>query len=139
MISSVFVYGTLKRGYCREPFWPARPRLITSSWTLGSLFRGPEYPAMTVGDDRVLGECWHFEPAQMDRVLQTLDEVEGTNQPGRDDLYVRVQTDVFSLDDRPLATAWVYHYAVPPVRHGFRPITQKSTAGYVAWPETGSP
>ena len=136
MITSVFAYGTLKRGQCRDKCWPAKPIRVSTVWTFGSLFARDDYPAMLAGDDHVLGECWEFEPAVMERVLRRLDEVEWTNQPGQPDLYHRVTIEVFDLDGRPFSTAYGYQYATNPLNDGFVLMVPKSTGGYVAWPDT---
>lgn len=136
MIKSVFVYGTLKRGQCRENCWPARPIKVVPAWALGTLFSRYDYPAMLAGNDRVLGECWEFDVDDMDRVVDRLDEVEWANQPGQPDLYTRVTIDVFDSKGQRISSALTYHYATDPILDGFTRVTPQSTEGYVAWPET---
>lgn len=139
MISRIFVYGTLQQGQCRAAMWPVLPNNVTRSWTLGTLFGRDDYPAMIEGDDRVLGECWQFDPSAMDKVLAALDIIEGANQPGRPDLYVRREVDVWALSDdssQPSTVpkrAWTYHYATDPHHDRFEAITP-SQDGYVGWP-----
>lgn len=133
MITTVFVYGTLKRGQCRESLWPVAPRRIQPGWTRGALFDRPDYPAMTAGPDRVLGELWTFEAERVDAVLKVLDQIEGANQPGQVDLYHRVVTAVAADDESPLGEAWSYHYATDPLADGFQRILADRT-GHVQWP-----
>jgi gamma-glutamylcyclotransferase (GGCT)/AIG2-like uncharacterized protein YtfP len=78
---------------------------------------------MIPGDDRVSGELWRFDPSKIETVLETLDQIEGTNQPGQDDLYRRVEVEVRTLQDTRLGNAWVYHYAGEPIRDGFSLVT----------------
>jgi gamma-glutamylcyclotransferase (GGCT)/AIG2-like uncharacterized protein YtfP len=135
MINAVFVYGTLKRGYCREKCWPVSPIRVSAGWTFGALYSRDDFPAMLAGDHRVAGECWEFEPDVMERVLRRLDKVEWTNQPGQPDLYHRVIVDVFDADGNMMQSAYGYRYALDPLDDGFKLVVPKSEVDYVAWPE----
>lgn len=143
MISSIFVYGTLKRGQCRGAMWPVQPMGVFPVFTHGTLFDRQDYPAMTSGTDCVAGERWDFHPDQMPRVLEVLDAIEGANQPGFPDLYRRVVVATWRLsEDRGLSggsglsggparcsdtgtstiastIAYTYHYAREPSDDGF--------------------
>ena len=134
MITAVFVYGTLKRGQCRSGLWPAEPLSVQPAWTLGKLFGRSDYPALTAGQDRVLGELWRFPTDDIASVLETLDQIEVTNQPGQDDLYVRVFVETWDLDDQPLEQAYVYHYATDPASDGFVRI-EPVDDGFARWPD----
>jgi gamma-glutamylcyclotransferase (GGCT)/AIG2-like uncharacterized protein YtfP len=138
MIQAVFVYGTLKRGQCRGQMWPAEPLSIQLAWTTGSLFSGPEYPAMIRGQDHILGELWTFAADDMPQVLEVLDEIEGTNQPGMPDLYHRVVLDVQCLDSAFWVRAYSYQYAKDPALDGFVPV-MPGPASYVSWPVGSDP
>ncbi len=138
MIQAVFVYGTLKQGQCRFRLWPSEPQSIVPAWTRGSLFGRRDYPAMVAGEDRVIGELWRFEQADVQRVLTTLDEIEGTNQPEMEDLYVRVEIEAWSLDDRPLEPAYAYHYATDPAADGFIRLQPHGNDASVQWPASQS-
>lgn len=133
MITAVFVYGTLKRGECRCGLWPAQPLSVQAAWTRGTLFGRSDYPAMTAGDDRVLGELWCFDGADIKRVLEMLDQIEETNQPGREDLYVRIEVDSWDLTDQPLERANVYLYATDPTSDGFVRL-EPGDDQFVQWP-----
>lgn len=128
IITAVFVYGTLKRGQCRESRWPVPPHAIHAAWTQGCLFDRSDYPAMTPGTQRVRGEVWQFTAEQMERVLEVLDEIEVVPE-----LYVRAAVEVFDGDNQPLGTAWTYHYATDPTTDGFKKI---EATGFdpVQWP-----
>ncbi len=132
--AAVFVYGTLKRGQCRESMWPAPPATVCEGFVFGSLFGREDYPAMTGGHDRVLGECWQFEMAEMPAVLEVLDRIEGTNQAGEADLYHRVIVDVFDLRGNLLGEAYTYRYASDPLADGFVLLCAAGKETYVAWP-----
>jgi gamma-glutamylcyclotransferase (GGCT)/AIG2-like uncharacterized protein YtfP len=135
MIHAVFVYGTLKRGQCRGGLWPAEPVLVRDAWIRGDLFGRHDYPALTAGQNRVIGELWSFRPEDIDRVLRTVDEIEGTNQPGQPDLYARVPVETWDLDRRQLSQAYTYRYATNPVDDGFV-MLHPDEEGWVGWPET---
>ena len=66
-------------------------------------------------------------------VVETLDEIEGTNQPGQQDLYVRIEVDTWDLTDQPLERANVYHYATDPTSDGFVRL-KPGDDGFVRWP-----
>jgi gamma-glutamylcyclotransferase (GGCT)/AIG2-like uncharacterized protein YtfP len=132
-IDAVFVYGTLKRGQCRERMWPAEPIDIDQGWVRGRLYGRSDYPAMTPGEDRVRGELWRFPAEAMPEILTVLDEIEGTNQPGQADLYCRVVVDVLDARSSFLRAAYAYHYATDPLGDGFHRIQPRGAE--VAWPE----
>ncbi|WP_231615716.1 gamma-glutamylcyclotransferase family protein [Novipirellula artificiosorum] len=132
---SVFVYGTLMRGQCRQSLWPRVPASVDAGWVFGSLFDREDYPAMRSGPDRVLGECWTFAADDMKAVLRALDEIEAASDPPCEgDLYHRVLIEVFSHADQSLGTAFAYHYATDPVEDGFAPIVPDSPSAFVRWP-----
>lgn len=133
MITAVFVYGTLKRGQCRSELWPAQPLSVQAAWTRGTLFGRRDYPAMTAGSDRVLGELWKFRADDIARVLETLDEIEGASQPGQKDLYARIEVETWDLTDQPLENANVYHYAIDPTSDGFVRL-EPGEDGFARWP-----
>ena len=91
-ICTVFVYGTLQSGQCRQACWPHPPIEIRPAWTLGALYDRTDYPAMKSGSDRVRGQWWRFDPEHLASTLQALDEVEAAP-----DLYQRVIVDVFDI------------------------------------------
>ncbi|MGI9470254.1 MAG: gamma-glutamylcyclotransferase family protein [Rubripirellula sp.] len=145
MITRVFVYGTLKRGQCRDGLWPCVPRSVNATWTRGTLYGRSDYPAMIPGQDRVTGECWSFSAEDMVAVMQTLDRIEGANQPGQPDLYHRVEVDVWDLEipdesaagsESPPQRAVAYHYVNDPGLHGFRKIKPSRPDACVGWSES---
>lgn len=133
-IIGVFVYGTLKRGQCREVMWPTPPLGIDRGWVHGRLYGRHDYPAMIRGPDRVQGELWRFSAETLSRVLEVLDEVEGTNQPGSPDLYHRDVVEVFDETRNLLGHAFTYRYASDPIDDGFHPL-EPNEQGCVAWPQ----
>lgn len=132
-VSQVFVYGTLKRGEIRGNLWPVPPQSVQSAWTKGTLYAGPDYPAMVSGDDWVLGEAWSFASEEIEDVLRVLDEIEGTNQPNVPDLYRRVTAAVYRPDGTGLGDAFAYLYATDPEKHGFHRVNP-GAGKWVAWP-----
>jgi gamma-glutamylcyclotransferase (GGCT)/AIG2-like uncharacterized protein YtfP len=151
MISSVFVYGTLKRGQCRGVMWPFEPLRVSLVFTHGTLFDRHDYPAMTSGTDHVVGEKWDFHPEQMQRVLEVLDAIEGANQVGVPELYRRVVVTTWDLcesgaaencfDAETSRKSYTYHYASDPVDDGFIRILPDQSdevrvGRFVQWPTT---
>jgi len=130
VVSSFFVYGTLKQGQCREHCWPADPLSVRPAWTRGQLFSRPDYPTLIPGDDRVLGELWQFDDRHVGKVIASLDRIEGANQPGQPDLYRRDLFAVFNLDDELLGQAFVYLYETNPEIEGFTRVI----GDQIEWP-----
>ena len=90
-IHSIFVYGTLKQGQCREHCWPCKPLSVELATTRGALYDLGPYPALLHGknhEEKVLGEIWTFRPADIADTLRVLDSIEGFGQ-GNVDLYTR--------------------------------------------------
>lgn len=94
MTNRLFVYGTLKRGECRESMWPRRPLAVRVAYVLGSLYDLGEYPGLWCGDEQpdewVAGELWTIADDDLDVTLRVLDEIEQTDQPGCVNLYDRI-------------------------------------------------
>jgi gamma-glutamylcyclotransferase (GGCT)/AIG2-like uncharacterized protein YtfP len=85
----IFVYGTLKRGMCRESAWPHPPLKVETALAAGRLFDLGAYPAMTTGPHWIQGELWSFQPEHLAKTLARIDTIEGFH--GHDeDLYKRV-------------------------------------------------
>lgn len=137
-LEHVFVYGTLKRGQCREDLWPKVPVSVAPAWTWGSLFDLGPYPALLGGSDRVLGELWSFEPSEMATVLEVLDQIEGTNQPGLPNEYDRQQVQVTSWGcGGGELEASTYRYADQAIAHQLEPVAANcflEGQPYVQWP-----
>lgn len=136
----VFVYGTLKRGQCREDCWPRIPVRVEPAWTFGSLFDLGPYPALLVGGDRVLGDLWSFDPSDMPAVFAALDRIEGTNQPGAPNEYDRVLVRVTSWSRGELCAS-TYRYADPQIAGQLAPLEASCRVrglSYVQWPRAGA-
>ena len=130
MVTSFFVYGTLKQGQRNEGVWPAKPRSISPGWVHGRLYSRADYPAMIDGTDQVLGELWTFASADIDKVIEALDWLEGTNQPGRADLYRRVISAAYNLEHQQMTQAYLYLYETDPEREGFT----RAVGATISWP-----
>ena len=85
---------------------------------------------MIAGTDRVLGELWTFGHDDVGLVIATLDRIEGTNQAGQPDLYRRVESGVYGMDDQLLTQAYMYLYESNPEHDGFTEIV----GSMVSWP-----
>ncbi len=126
-----FVYGTLKRGQCRESLWPVRPVKVQEAWVRGCLYGRSDYPALLPGEGRVEGELWECPAEEIHRVLAVLDEIEGTDGNGPGDLYHRHVVDVFA-GDQEVIRAYTYFYHRDPIADGFRRVSE--AGGVQVWP-----
>jgi gamma-glutamylcyclotransferase (GGCT)/AIG2-like uncharacterized protein YtfP len=88
-VHSIFAYGTLKRGGCREHVWPFRPLRIEQGFVRGTLFDLGPYPALTEGMDWIRGEIWRIAHRHWVDTLAVLDAEEGYGLSGEPDLYTR--------------------------------------------------
>lgn len=132
--SSFFVYGTLKRGQCREHVWPCEPLSVKTAWLRGELYSRVDYPALRSGEDRVQGEVWTFADHQLEQVLPVIDAIEGTDGNRPDDLYHRFTVEAFELSGSTLGQVMTYRYVRDPLSDGFVRLSPESPGTYVAWP-----
>ncbi len=105
-----FVYGTLKRGECREICWPCKPTTVEQAWVYGELYDAGSYPALVSGHDRVLGELWTFPESRFREIVRVLDEVEEYHPESAHNLYNRERIDCETLSGR-RELAYTYLYA----------------------------
>ncbi len=105
----IFVYGTLKpdesayEKYCAPYVTQAEVALMR-----GQLFHLPQgYPAMTAGDLWVTGALLTL---RAETAISYIDQFEDydPDRPTTSNLYQRLQRPVFSPNQQPLGTAWVY-------------------------------
>ncbi len=134
-LEHVFVYGTLKRGQCREGCWPRAAAMVRPAWTLGRLLDLGPYPALVAGNDRVRGELWSFASNDMPLVVCRLDQIEVTNQPGLVNEYDRIHVVVY-MDDGQALSAYAYRYSAHQPTEG-RSVVLANTMidgeDYVVW------
>lgn len=106
----VFVYGTLRRGDCRDINVAYDGAVfLRAGWVGGALYDLGEYPGLRLDADtgRVVGEIYDVPPA----TLAELDELEGYD-PARVDAseYVRKRTLVRG-ESGEVDECWVYEIA----------------------------
>ncbi len=71
----VFVYGTLKRGYCRAHVMErAHPQRVAPATVRGRLVDLGDYPGLVAGDGVVHGELWSYD--EVGELLGELDAIE---------------------------------------------------------------
>jgi gamma-glutamylcyclotransferase (GGCT)/AIG2-like uncharacterized protein YtfP len=115
IVTNVFVYGTLKRGQCREKMWPRTPLSIRTGYVRGWLFDLGPYPAMWCADchevsgeacndipcpcDWVKGEIWSLAKDDLAITIEELDEIEETNQPHTCNQYDQILVRVYQSPD----------------------------------------
>lgn len=131
-IAAVFVYGTLKRGQCRDRAWPVAPQNVRPAFVRGILWGRDDYPALLPGDGLVLGELWRFAPGDMAIVLTKLDEIEGTEGNSPHDLYHRREVEVCDQQGQVMQTAFTYFYNRNPLADGFERAPEVD--GIQCWP-----
>ena len=111
-LTSVFVYGTLKRHGNRHHLWPYPPSRIVSTRIKGFLYDMGPYPALCLpGTDWIAGERWELAPEDLGEMLRALDEIEGHAQRP-DDLYRRCVVDCYD-EDGSVHPAYTYQFAQP--------------------------
>ena len=143
-IQSLFVYGSLKRGFLREAAWPHAPLRVHAGRIHAQLFDLGPSPAVVLtsdGDSRnecVFGEAWMIAPEHLAKTLQVLDNVEGFILHRDDNEYLRKVTEV-TLDSGNRIQAFVYEYANRNRLIQCRRIVANATFGSTecaAWPDS---
>lgn len=133
----VFVYGTLKKGQCREKCWPIPAVAVRPAWTLGELYDLGPYPALLRGKRRIAGQLWSFNQCDIWAVTQALDSIECTNQPNVPNEYDRVSVPVFTLEQLE-HQAEIYLFANPEQLQTTARLVEASLSfqnqRYVVWP-----
>ncbi|WP_197451947.1 gamma-glutamylcyclotransferase family protein [Rosistilla carotiformis] len=109
----IFVYGTLKRGECRERMWPKGPLKVEEAFVRGCLYNLGPYPAMIAGEDWIAGEVWSIAEKDLAETIDALDEIEGFDPASDNNLYTRVRINWYAApdDSAKRGTASTYHYA----------------------------
>jgi gamma-glutamylcyclotransferase (GGCT)/AIG2-like uncharacterized protein YtfP len=114
LLTAVFAYGTLRRGFCRASCWPKAPRQVDTAFVQGSLVDVGPYPGLLPGLDWIRGELWQLAPEDIQETLSVLDDVEGYVQHENENLYQRIVIDVYATPGGPFwAQAYTYHLVRP--------------------------
>jgi gamma-glutamylcyclotransferase (GGCT)/AIG2-like uncharacterized protein YtfP len=124
-ILSIFVYGSLKRGFLRENAWPRSPRSIQTGVIEAELYDLGPYPGICHPEKRlespfsqslpelasfVAGELWTVAADDMAITLKVLDEVEGYEALRGQNEYTRVEVNVL-VESGDLIPSYAYYYA----------------------------
>ena len=129
----IFVYGTLQRGQLREHCWPHKPVSVTEAFVLACLYDLGEYPAITVGGDRVAGEVWTIRESDAPETLAMLDQIEGYS--GRpEDLYERCSVTAKLLRTGQEVDVFTYFFARGELLEECRRVCPSSVDGLCRWP-----
>jgi len=155
IVTNVFVYGTLKRGQCRETMWPRAPLSIRPGFVCGWLFDLGPYPAMWCGDclelendasentpcqcDWIEGEVWTLAKEDMSITIEKLDEIEETNQPQSCNHYDQILVRAYDAPYRmgqtsPSVLALTYQFSDLRRLPSSRRIHASASPHIVAWP-----
>ena len=153
--TNVFVYGTLKRGQCRETMWPRAALSIRPGYVRGWLFDLGPYPAMWCADcdelenessendlcqcDWIEGEVWTLAKEDMSITIEELDEIEETNQPQArnwyDQILVRVYKTPYQADQASSSVlALTYQFSARSNLPSSSRIHATASSNIVAWP-----
>ncbi len=128
-----FVYGTLKRGECRQNVWPRPPSFIEDAVVVGDLYDAGNYPALLPGTDKVLGEMWSFPSADFDVIVKVLDDIEEYRVDDPYNLYNREVLECETLSGR-RTVAYTYVYARLQDLPTFTRLNAKDTGSeFVQW------
>jgi len=106
----IFVYGTLKvGGYYASNFDNVRID-VKRAMVPGKIYDGAGYPRLRLDDDEklVYGELHTYEEG--DDVLHLMDQIEGYQPKGNNNLYNRKKVKVL-LENGESEEAYVYEYA----------------------------
>ena len=90
----IFVYGTLRDGESNHHFLQNASCLLKQAWVHGELFDTDcGYPVMKSHDiEKVIGEVYEVSSS----VLVSIDELEGYQMNGTNNLYERITLDVYN-------------------------------------------
>ncbi len=113
---SVFVYGTLKPGQANYGCCGNHLLSTEAAMMRGQLFDLPVgYPAMTLGDQWVLGHRLIFPDEE---ILLILDELEdySPHRPSDENEYQRVWVEMFSRQAQSLGNGWTYQMDIERVQ-----------------------
>jgi gamma-glutamylcyclotransferase (GGCT)/AIG2-like uncharacterized protein YtfP len=105
---SIFVYGTLKPGQSNYGCCCDHVSRADAAMVRGQLFDLPVgYPAMTLGDQWVLGYRLTFAD---EAILLILDELEdySLHRPSHHNEYQRVWVQIFNREGQSLGEGWTY-------------------------------
>lgn len=109
-LTSLFVYGTLKRGEINDVLLTPFARAVETGTISGLLYDVGTFPALVEGAETVHGEIVRVDPAHMARVLAVLDRLEGYDPKDESgSLYVRRVVEVAIGGDQ-TEEAYVYFY-----------------------------
>lgn len=100
-MTRLFVYGTLKRGFCRQSYL-AHEQFVSTAWTLPNyqLLDCGSYPALIGnGQNEIVGELYDVS----EKTMLILDGVEGVDEG----LYARGDVE---LSDGSIAVAYFYTF-----------------------------
>ncbi len=113
---SIFVYGTLKPGQANYGCCCDRLLSAEAAMVRGQLFDlSVGYPAMTLGEQWILGYRLIFPDEQ---ILIILDELEDyrRHRPSHENEYQRVWVEIFSRQAQSLGGGWTYRMDIERVQ-----------------------
>ena len=88
MIDRVFVYGTLRKGHCREQSMDKISLGSKDENIVGKMYNIGEFPAITLEEGEVVGEIHRIKKEPVS--LESLDNIEGFYGYENSSLYYRI-------------------------------------------------
>ncbi|MGL4345745.1 MAG: gamma-glutamylcyclotransferase family protein [Cellulosilyticaceae bacterium] len=123
-MEKIFVYGSLMSGFWNyDKVLKNRVRKVEKAFVKGELYQLPAgYPAIVDGKAHITGEVMTIT---QQKLMKSLDLLEGYMGEGEDNLYERHKKEVL-LEDGRVEECWVYVYVDQnearrdgePIRHG---------------------
>ena len=113
---NVFVYGTFKPTHANfERLCAGKVSAVSPGLAKGQLYQIPfytetytrGYPAMTLEKGWVKGYLFQCEETEILKQLDQLEDYEEGRSPAENE-YQRQRLQIFTLDQKPLTTAWGY-------------------------------
>lgn len=133
----VFVYGTLKRGQCREKCWPRAPLSVQPAFVRGRLLCLGPFPGLVEGEEWIRGEAWKIAHRDLAETIRVLDQIEGFQQPQGADQYQRIEIELFEHIGEPsVGRAITYRLADRHLQRCGRAVAvtpMTSGASYAEW------
>lgn len=101
----MFVYGSLMKGFPNH-YLLEKAEFITTAKIKGLLYSLPYgYPALVDGDEWAFGEVYNVD----DETLKAVDNLEGYNEDGINNLYDRIKADA-AFENGAIAKVFIYKY-----------------------------
>lgn len=139
----IFVYGTLKRGYCNSHVWPCEPARIREAMLTGArMYDAGSFPAVVRDSveiaDHVRGELWYVDAIDFVTAVYYLDRLEGYREECEErSMYLRRIVEVWDAGLMRFVQAYVYlwNHDVGDMPRVVKPLDPLVSTGVGEWIE----